>query len=88
MSVETPTGTVWDSGVEVSVSAMRKSLYVVITLKMAVAAMPGAARGSTMRHSAVSRESPSTMAASSMSGGISSRKLCIIQMTKDVLSPA
>src|SRR5581483_7236435 len=85
--VETPTGTVCAFGVEVSESAIRKSLYVVITLKIAVAAIPGAASGSTTRRKAVSRESPSTIAASSMSRGISSRKLCIIQMTKLVFSP-
>ena len=59
-----------------------------MTVKIAVAIRPGAASGTTTRHSAVSRESPSTIAASSMSRGISSRKLCIIQTTKLVLRPA
>ena len=58
-----------------------------MTLKIAVAAIPGAASGSTTRRSARSRESPSTIAASSMSRGISAKKLCIIQMTKLVFSP-
>ena len=87
ISVDTPTGTVWASVVDVSESAIRKSLYVAITVKIAVAARPGAAKGRTTRHSAVRRESPSTIAASSMSRGISARKLCIIQITKLVLSP-
>src|SRR5436190_857463 len=87
ISVETPTGTVWASGVEVRDRAIRKSLYVAITLKIAVAASPGAASGITTRHSAERRESPSTIAASSMSRGISAMKLCIIQITKLVLRP-
>ena len=58
-----------------------------ITLKIAVAASPGEASGSTTRTSAVSRVSPSTSAASSMSRGISARKLCISQMTKPVFRP-
>ncbi len=58
-----------------------------MALKIAVAARPGAASGITTRHSAESRESPSTIAASSMSRGISAMKLCIIQITKLVLRP-
>ena len=58
-----------------------------MTLKIAVAARPGAASGTTTRTSADRRESPSTIAASSMSRGISARKLCIIQITKLVFRP-
>ena len=48
-SGSTPTGTVCAFGVAVSVSAMRKSLYVAITPKIAVAARPGAASGRMIR---------------------------------------
>ena len=73
MSVLTPTVIVCEFGVDVNDRARRNSLYVTITLKMAVATMPGAASGRMIRRSADSGVSPSTNAASSISGGISPR---------------
>src|SRR5262249_11117475 len=83
ISVEAPTGTVCEFGLDVSTSATRNSLYVTITAKIAVATSPGAASGSTTRLNAVIRDEPSTIDASSRSRGISRKKLSIIQTTNE-----
>jgi hypothetical protein len=86
ISVAVPRGMVIARGVAVSASAKRNSLNVTITAKIAVATMPGAASGSTIRRNAVKRESPSTIAASSRSGGISRKKLSIMKTQNVMLS--
>src|SRR5262249_13294727 len=86
MSVDAPTGTVCDPGLDVSTSATRNSLYVTMTAKIAVATSPGAASGSTIRRNAVMRDEPSTNDASSRSIGISRKKLSIIQTTNETLN--
>src|SRR5207247_4705019 len=88
ISVLTPTVIVCELGVDVNDRANRNSLYVTITLKIAVATMLGAASGTTIRRSADSGVSPSTSAASSISGGISPMYLSIIHTTRLTLSPA
>src|SRR3970282_796848 len=66
---ETITGIVCDRIVAVTKRAKGKSLYENIKANAAVAARAGAATGATIRRSAGSRVHPSTIAASSMSGG-------------------
>src|SRR5882762_6199731 len=73
------------ASVLVSVSAKAYSFQAEMREKTAVAAMPGAAWGSTTRTSASRREWPSSMAASSYAVGISSMKAFIIQVVKERL---
>src|SRR5204863_2422843 len=63
----------------VNVIANKSSLQDVTKAKIAVAAMPGAASGSTMRHSAPKRPQPSMSALSSRSRGIASKYPTSIQ---------
>ena len=79
------TGSVVDAAVCVRINANRNSFQATIRQNTTVAASPGFATGSTTRTSTPIRESPSIMAASSSSRGISRKKPCIIQTTKGKL---
>src|SRR3990170_8686265 len=74
--VDETTGTVL-SDVVVRVSAKRNSVQLKMKQRTAVAAMPPLAIGSTIRRKIMKRLAPSTIALSSISEGMSSKKLFI-----------
>jgi hypothetical protein len=78
------TGTVW-ARVPVRIRAKRNSFQEKINVKIPVAASPGAIRGKAMRKKAPKGEQPSTMALSSISRGISWKKLRKSQTAKGTL---